>query len=92
MWTLLLQRGILYAPDYVINAGGIINTAEEFNAKGYNPVVSRDKVNHIFDILKELFNKASREHQPTNLIADQLAEHNLQFGIESEPTHHLVCH
>ncbi|MFI5344101.1 MAG: Glu/Leu/Phe/Val dehydrogenase [Chlamydiales bacterium] len=77
----LMRRGILYAPDYVINAGGIINASVEFDSKGYDPKIARDKVNHIYDTLLMIFEKAEREHQPTNAIADQLAEHNLARGV-----------
>lgn len=77
----LMRRGILYAPDYVINAGGIINAAVEFDPKGYDPKMARDRVNHIYDMLLMIFEKAEREHQSTNAIADQLAEYNLVHGV-----------
>ncbi len=78
---LLLDRNILYAPDYIINSGGIINAAAEFDKDGYNPSVVRDKVNHIYDILMRIFNKSEAENIPTNLVADIIAEHNLDHGV-----------
>lgn len=73
----LFDRGILYAPDYIINSGGIINASAEFEPGGYNPKKSRDKVNKIYDTLMEVFERSSKEGRPTNLIADELAEYKL---------------
>lgn len=77
----LKNKGILYAPDYIINAGGIINAAAEFEEGGYHPTFSRDKVDHIYDILLNLFQQAEKELKPTNLVADEIAEYNLDHGI-----------
>lgn len=77
----LLKRGILYAPDYVINAGGIINATAEFDPKGYDPKLARDKVNHIYDTLLLIFKKAEQEGKPTNIVADELAEYKLKHEI-----------
>lgn len=77
----LMERGILYAPDYIINAGGILNAAAEFESGGYNPRFVREKTNHIYDILLDIFHKSEVEHKPTNLVADELAEHNLKNKI-----------
>jgi leucine dehydrogenase len=78
---LLLERKILYAPDYIINSGGIINAAAEFDERGYNPTHARDRVNHIYDILMRIFRKSETEHISTNVVADLIAEHNLNRGI-----------
>lgn len=77
----LLEKGILYCPDYVINAGGIINAAAEFDEGGYNPKKVRDRVNHIYDTLCNIINLAEANRCSTCEIADQIAEHNLQHGI-----------
>lgn len=74
----LMQRDILYAPDYVINAGGIINASVEFEHDGYDPKAARDRVNHIYDTLRLIFHQAQREYRPTNLVADELAEYKLK--------------
>jgi leucine dehydrogenase len=78
---LLFDKNILYAPDYIINSGGIINAAAEFDKEGYNPAISRDRVNHIYDILMGIFRKSETDQLPTNVVADMLAEHNLRQGI-----------
>lgn len=83
---LLKERGILYAPDYIINSGGIINASSEFDPQGYNPKKSRDRVNHIYDILLQVLDKAELENKPTNIIADELAEYKLLHGIGKRET------
>ncbi|KIC77124.1 Leucine dehydrogenase [Neochlamydia sp. TUME1] len=74
---MLLKKRILYAPDYVINAGGLINATAEFNAGGYNATAARDKVNHIYYLLLKLFDKAEKEDKPTTFVADEIAQYNL---------------
>lgn len=78
---LIKNRGILYAPDYIINSGGIINASAEFDPQGYNPKKSRDRVNHIYDILLQVLDRAELENKPTNIIADEIAEYKLLHGI-----------
>lgn len=70
----LLEKNILYAPDFVINAGGIINASVEFEPDGYNPVIARQKVDHIFETLLEIFNRSYLEKAPTSEVAVKLAE------------------
>lgn len=78
---LLAEKGILYAPDYILNAGGIINAAEEFNPQGYHPEVARDRVNRIYDTLESIFEEAKRRGKPPFQIADELAEYKLRNFI-----------
>lgn len=77
----LFERGILYAPDYIINSGGILNASTEFDPKGYDPQVARDKVDRIYDRLLVLIEKAEKENKPPELIAVQIAEYNLKHHI-----------
>jgi leucine dehydrogenase len=84
--TRLSKRGIIYAPDFVINAGGIINAAAEFEEEGYNPKVSRERVNRIFATLSEIFATAEKEGKSTNQVANELAEHKLKMGIGMRKT------
>lgn len=85
----LKQRGILYAPDYIINSGGIINASSEFDPGGYNPKKSRDRVNHIYDILLQVLDKSEVENKPTNEVADAIAEYKLTHGI-GKRTHPII--
>src|SRR5919109_11859 len=68
----LRQAGILYAPDYVINAGGLINVADEL--QGYSAERAIDKVEGIFGALREIFHRAKAEGIPTSEAADRLAK------------------
>lgn len=67
----LVERGILYAPDYVINAGGLINVANEL--EGYNQERAFKQAEGVYDILTSVFQIAKRENIPTHLAADNLA-------------------
>jgi leucine dehydrogenase len=67
----LMERGILYAPDYVINAGGLINVANEL--EGYNQERALKQAEGIYDIILRVFEIAKREDIPTNKAADNLA-------------------
>lgn len=67
----LAARGVLYAPDYAINAGGIIEIAhmgERGDAK------TLEHVRAIHDTLIDLFQRADSEQLPTNVIADKMAQ------------------
>ncbi|MBX5477336.1 MAG: Glu/Leu/Phe/Val dehydrogenase [Clostridia bacterium] len=74
----LQELGILYAPDYVINGGGVINVASEFNPGGYNRDHSYRKIAGIGDKLREIFAIARREGIPTYRAADVLAEERIR--------------
>ena len=76
----LADRGILYAPDYVINAGGIINVSVEFHASGYDEQVALSKIERIPQALKELWTIAKEEHLPPSDAADRLAERIVADG------------
>lgn len=68
----LKQRGILYAPDFAINAGGIIDVFYE--RTGASPEKVRAHVETIGDTLTEIFNRSDRTGLPTGEIANELAE------------------
>lgn len=83
----LMQRGILHAPDYVINSGGITNAGAEFDPEGYNPTKVRDKVNQIYELLIEVFNRSERERKPPSQVAEEIAEFNIahEVGKRKQP-------
>ena len=68
----LQAAGILYAPDYVINAGGIISVSRELHGGGTEEQVIAD-IQGIPARLTEVFERARRENRPTNAVADQMA-------------------
>jgi len=65
---MLEEKGILYAPDYIVNSGGVINTADELN--GYNEERAKESIENIDQILKHIFDISS-EHNETPLEASQ---------------------
>jgi leucine dehydrogenase len=67
----LAERGLLYAPDYVINAGGLINVADEL--EGYNEKRATKRVMHIYESMKSIIAIANRDGVPTHVAADTLA-------------------
>lgn len=68
----LMRRGILYAPDYVINAGGIIDVYYE--RTGFDRAALLKHVEGIHDTLLEIFDRARQEERPTGEVADAIAE------------------
>lgn len=75
----LIEHGILYAPDYVINAGGIINVAHEYYGDSSEDQVRAD-VARIPERLNEIFAKAEATGQPTNILADEWARRIVSSG------------
>lgn len=73
----LREAGILYAPDYVINAGGIINVSIEVEGE-YDEERSRAKVENIYVALKRVFEIANAENISTNAASNRLAEERLK--------------
>ena len=74
---MLEERGILYAPDYVANAGGIISGGC-IELLGWEPSRAFDRVNRIYDTLLNIFEIANRDNIPTYRAADLLAEQRLK--------------
>lgn len=72
----LAERGILYAPDYVTNAGGLINVSCEL--EGYDEEKARERVARIYDSVKNVIEISERDGVPTNVAADGLALERLR--------------
>ncbi len=75
---ILHERGIFYAPDYAINAGGLINVAEEF--AGYNRERSREKTLRIYDTISGIIERSRKENLPPEVIADRIADEIIAAG------------
>jgi leucine dehydrogenase len=69
----LFNRGILYAPDYAANAGGVINISCEIGRR-YDAGRARMLTAGIGDTLMEIYRLSKERHLPTHLVADSLAE------------------
>lgn len=73
----LMEMGILYAPDFVINGGGVTNVAEEYSPSGYQRDRAYARVSKIYDKLLKVFEIAKREGIPTYKAADLMAEERI---------------
>jgi len=71
----LHELGIVYAPDYVINAGGVINVADELY--GYNRERALKRVDGIYDSIEKIFAISKRDGIPTYVAANRLAEERI---------------
>jgi valine dehydrogenase (NAD+) len=71
----LEDRGILYAPDYVVNSGGLIQVADEI--EGFSEARARSKAAEIFDTSLRIFALAADEGVPPAVAADRLAERRM---------------
>lgn len=80
---MLYERGIVYAPDYVINSGGVINVADELLPNGYNRERAMNKVETIYDSLSRVYEISNRDHIPTYAAADRMAEERMSSVRES---------
>ena len=75
------EMGIVYTPDYVINAGGVINVADELN--GYNKDRAMKKVETIYSSIQKIFEISKRDGIPTYLAADRMAEERIEIMRKS---------
>lgn len=80
----LADRDILYAPDYVINAGGVISVAREYLGQSSEEEV-REEVGRIPERLSRIFSASKKEGRPTNVIADELARSIVAAARTSAP-------
>jgi valine dehydrogenase (NAD+) len=72
---MLADRGILYAPDYVVNAGGVVQVADEL--AGFNFERAKARAAGIFTTTKKIFALADEEGVPPAVAADRLAERRM---------------
>jgi len=76
---MLEQKGILYVPDYIINAGGVINVAAELEPGGYVREKAVKKVEALYNAVLEVIEIAKKENIPTYKAADRLAENRINL-------------
>jgi leucine dehydrogenase len=77
----LKQRGILYAPDYVINGGGIIRVAGQIF--GWSDADIERRVFAIGETLAQIFRRSDAEAVPTNVVADRIAKERIAAAKSS---------
>src|SRR5699024_8635193 len=78
----LHEKGIVYAPDFVINSGGVINVAEELAAQ-YDQESVMMKVSAIYDALDRVFAISKTENIPTSEAANRMAEERIEAMKQS---------
>jgi leucine dehydrogenase len=76
----LATRGILYAPDYIANAGGTIFDTDRLQKGGFHRERAMRNVGRIGDRMREVIALAKRERIPTYRAADRLAEERLRMA------------
>jgi leucine dehydrogenase len=72
----LKEKGVLYAPDYLVNAGGVMNVSIEF--EGWADSKSRRMIDTIYDKTLEVFRISDEQHIPVNKAADVMAEKRIE--------------
>ena len=75
---ILAERGIFYAPDYIINGGGLIHVADEF--AGYNRDRAVSRVMKIYDSIRDLHARVQRDKTRPENVADQIAKEIIARG------------
>ncbi|MBN2479382.1 MAG: amino acid dehydrogenase [Parachlamydiales bacterium] len=90
---ILKEKNILYAPDFVVNAGGLINVAFELDKEGYNPRKSKIKIDNIFSEILSIYEISEKNDISTHEAAIKLAKYKIEYGIgkrkEKLYFHHL---
>lgn len=79
----LVARGIFYAPDYAINAGGLINVAQE--VAGYDAEKARKRAAGVYDTIAQLIERARSTGRPPGQLADDLAAEIIAAGPSALP-------
>jgi leucine dehydrogenase len=78
----VFERGLLYAPDYVINGGGIINVAGEIRAlerdESFDPAWVGAKLDRLGATLEEVLDRARAENRPTHDVANEMAKARIE--------------
>lgn len=75
---MLQNREILFTPDYVINAGGIINISTELQTEGYNEKLAMEKTSEIYDTILKIFEYADTQNLTPVEASNLLAEDRIQ--------------
>jgi leucine dehydrogenase len=84
----VFNHGILYAPDYVLNGGGIINVAGEIRAleanAAFDPAWVDAKLDRLTRTLEEVLDRAKAENRPTSEIANEIARTRITLAAEKK--------
>lgn len=75
---ILLERGILYGPDYVVNAGGLVCACAEYLHTPLDEI--HRQADRIYDTSLAIFDRAEKADRPTSIVADEIAEEKINAG------------
>lgn len=78
---LLKDRGILYAPDFVINAGGLVNVIAEISPEGYDPITPREGLCQIYETLLDIFELSEEKDLSPRAASYALAEEKIKNNV-----------
>lgn len=81
---MLMKKGIIYAPDFLINAGGLINVYSELH--GYNRERAMKDAQHIYDVTLDILNKSKKDNIPSSQAAKEIAENRIAEKMKSVAT------
>lgn len=73
--TLLREKGILYAPDYLVNSGGVIHAVYKYDKKSDKE--ASDKIADLYNVLLDIYEKADAQDLATNIVSDKIAHAKL---------------
>jgi len=79
---ILEEKGILYAPDFVVNSGGLINAAMVYDYQ--DPSIADAQIAKLYDTVLSLFKRSKRECKPTTIVAEQMAREKLGWTKRKE--------
>ncbi len=74
---LLQARGILYAPDYIVNAGGLLSNLDSLNPGGFNHQRAMEQVSCLYNSMENIIAISKEQNIPTSRAADVLAEQRI---------------
>jgi leucine dehydrogenase len=77
VYEMIKEKNIVYCPDFVINAGGVINCASESRKEGWSESWTRDKVNNIYNTIHQVLSRAEKENKFPEIIALQIAKERI---------------
>lgn len=74
----VFKMGLIYAPDYAINAGGLTNIYHELDLNGFDQKRALDHVSKIYGTIKAILERSIADREPTHQIADRMAEERIE--------------
>lgn len=76
----LVEKGIVYGPDYLTNAGGVINVAHEIKEGGYKEEAALADIHAIYDKMLSVLKTAQESGKPTYQVANEMAEERIEYA------------